>query len=252
MPGMPCSGHSPRRRVGSIGVIARVALVPYPPLLVGELAPGHDRQLAELRAAVSHAVRWLAEGATHWLAVAADESGRARHAGRRGSFASYGADVTVTLSSGSNGAGPAALPLPVLMAGWLRGQAGAESVAVELLDAATAQPDCERAGTALAVGDETALLVLADGSTRHGEKSPGGKDDRAPEFDAGIADALEKVDADALARIDATLAGKLGAAGRAAWQVAGGVARARAWRGTLHYTGAPFGVGYHVATWEAR
>lgn len=231
-------------------MITRVALVPYPPLLVSQLAPGNDRQIAELRAAVLRAVRWLRDGATRWRAVAADAGGAARYTDKRGSFAGYGAAVDVTLSAESGTAG--ALPLPVLIAGWLREQAGAESVAVDVLDPATPQPECERAGAALATGNDTALLVLADGSNRHGAKSPGGNDDRAPEFDASIADALRYPDADGLARIDPTLATKLGAAGRVAWQVAGGVARTGAWHGVLHYTGAPFGVGYHVATWEAR
>lgn len=252
---------SRRCRVRSIGVITRVALVPYPPLLIPQLAPGDDRQIAELRHAVLAAVRWLRQGASRWRAVAADADGPGSYAGRRGSFAGYGAAVDVTLSKDvSEDALSGELPLPVLIAGWLREQAEADAVAVDVLDPATPQPDCERAGAELATGDDTALLVLGDGSNRHGAKSPGGNDDRAPEFDAGIADALRSADADGLARIDPTLCGKLGAAGRVAWQVAGGVVGkghrgvldGRDWQATLHYSAAPFGVGYHVATWEAR
>ncbi|MPY97193.1 MAG: hypothetical protein GEU97_04230 [Actinophytocola sp.] len=244
-------------------MITRVALVPYSPLLIPQLAPGDDRQIAELRHAVLAAARWLRRGANRWRAVAADADGSGSYAGRRGSFAGYGAAVDVTLSkdvaADFSDAVSGALPLPVLVAGWLREQAGADAVTVDVLDPATPQPDCARIGAELATGDDTALLVLADGSNRHGAKSPGGNDDRAPEFDASIADALRSADADGLARIDPALCGKLGAAGRVAWQVAGGVganhcgaACDRDWQATLHYSAAPFGVGYHVATWEAR
>ncbi|MPY78812.1 MAG: hypothetical protein GEV04_09970 [Actinophytocola sp.] len=234
-------------------MITRVALVPYPPLLVPELAPGDNRQIAELRYAVLATVRWLRQGATSWRAIAADIGGPGGYAEQRGSFAGYGTSVDITLSKDvSKDAVSAALPLPVLIAGWLREQAGADAVTVDVLDPAMPQPDCERAGAALANGDDTALLVLADGSNRHGAKSPGGNDDRAPEFDASIADALQRADADGLARIDPTLCTKLGAAGRVAWQVAGGVVGAREWHARVHYTAAPFGVCYHVATWEAR
>lgn len=231
-------------------MITRVALVPYPPLLVPQLAPGDDRQIAELRHAVLAAVRWLRHGASDWRAVAADASGPGTYAARRGSFAGYGAAVDVTLSKDAEVS--TALPLPVLLAGWLREQAGADTVTVGVLDPTTARSDCERTGAMLATSDDTALLVLADGSNRHGAKSPGGNDDRAPEFDASIADALRSADADGLARIDPALCAKLGAAGRVAWHVAGGLARTREWHATLHYSSAPFGVGYHVATWEAQ
>ncbi len=263
---------SRRRRVRSIGVITRVALVPYPPLLVPQLAPGDDRQIAELRHAVLAAARWLRQGASRWRAVAGDADGPGGYAGLRGSFAGYGVAVDVTLSkdvaADFSDAVSGVLPLPVLIAGWLREQVEADAVAVDVLDSATPQSDCARFGAGLAAGDDTALLVLADGSNRHGAKSPGGNDDRAPEFDASIADALRRADADALARIDPALYGKLGAAGRVAWQVAGGVvganpggvvganhsglARDCGWHATLRYSAAPFGVGYHVATWEAR
>ncbi|GAA5114474.1 class III extradiol dioxygenase subunit B-like domain-containing protein [Haloechinothrix salitolerans] len=239
-----------------------MAIVPYPPLLVPRVAPGDDRQIAELRYAVLGAARWLQQGASRWRAVAADADAPGGYAGLRGSFAGYGAAVDITLSADVPGEAESSesLPLPVLIAGWLREQAGADAVTVDVLDPATAQPDCARAGAALATSEDTALLVLADGSNRHGVKSPGGNDDRAPEFDASIADALRGADADGLARIDPVLCTKLGAAGRVALQVAGGVVGiesrgvvgTRGWDATLHYSAAPFGVGYHVATWEAR
>ncbi|MGH3433115.1 MAG: hypothetical protein ACRDQB_09795, partial [Thermocrispum sp.] len=74
------------------------------------------------------------------------------------------------------------------------------------------------------------------------------------EFDAAVAAALATADADALADVDPDLATDLGATGRAAWQVAAGVLSDATghgrWAGKLLYSDAPFGVGYHVATWE--
>jgi hypothetical protein len=46
------------------------------------------------------------------------------------------------------------------------------------------------------------------------------------------------------------LAAELGSGGRVPWQVLAGVGGADAWRSKLLYSGAPLGVGYHVAVWE--
>lgn len=245
-----------RGRVVSCGVITRVAVVPYPPLLVPELAPGYEQETASLREAVLSAARWLTEVSPQWLAVGAYD-GPATTAGpeSHGTFAGYGVHVPVSLGERSDGAVPAVggagLPLPALVAGWLRERAGAHSVRVELLDSRTPVEECVSLGKRLAAdSDCDALLVLGDGSHRHGEFAPGRPDDRAPAFDTGVAAALAEVDLGALRDLDAELCAELGAVGRAPWQVAAGVADGQRWRGSLIYSGAPFGVGYHVVTWE--
>jgi hypothetical protein len=161
--------------------------------------------------------------------------------GTAGSFIGYGVDERVRLSA--NGV-QRDLPLPALVAGWLRDQVGAESVEVRLVAGGTAPADCARLGQDL-TGD---LLILGDGSNRHGPGAPGGADERAPAFDDAVAKALAKADTEALLELDPALAAELGVGGRVPWQVLAGVADD--WRAELVYSAAPFGVGYHVAVWE--
>lgn len=239
--------------VVSDDVITRVAVVPHPPLLVPELVPGSEQDTAPVRDAVLDAVRWLRDGSAHWLAVGAHHGGPGSYGpATGGSFSGYGVGVAVSLSR--NGAGPGNevdLPLPVLTAGWLRDRAGAETVRVEIVDAETSPAECIEAGRRLGRRtEETALLVLADGSNRHGPGAPGRPDDRAESFDASIATALARADLAALLDLDPGLATELGALGRAPWQVLAGFASDACWRADLRFSGAPFGVGYHVATWE--
>lgn len=205
-----------------------------------ELSPG---AAGSLRAACLTAVSRLGD---RWLAVGAHDEDVSIQPESAGSFRGYGVDVPVRLSTES--VPPRDLPLPALVAGWLRDQAGASSVRVRLI-ARTAKPaECAELGQRLAESPETGLLVLADGSNRHGPRAPGGEDDRAPGFDENISKALERADAAALLALNPRLAEDLGAGGRAPWQVLTGLGPG--WRAELLYSAAPFGVGYHVAVWE--
>ncbi|MFD4250967.1 class III extradiol dioxygenase subunit B-like domain-containing protein [Amycolatopsis thermoflava] len=225
-------------------MIVQAVVVPQPPLLVPALSPGSNAELEALRAACRAAVGRLAAVTREWVAVAAGDHERVIEPDTSGSFRGYGADVPVSLSAAP--ASPAELPLPALVAGWLREQAGADSVRVHLVDGDPAE--CERLGKLLANGDRTGLLVLGDGSNRHGPKSPGSEDERAPAFDEAVARALATADTAALRALDPGLAAELGAGGRAPWQVLAGAGDD--WRAELLYSAAPFGVGYHVAVWE--
>lgn len=69
-------------------------------------------------------------------------------------------------------------------------------------------------------------------------------------FDALAAEALGTADTAALAGLDPVLAEKLGAAGRAPWQVLAGAAAGAGLAGKLLYDEAPYGVGYFVAAWS--
>lgn len=205
-----------------------------------ELSPG---AAGPLRAACLTAVSRLGD---RWLAVGAHDEDLSIEPESAGSFRGYGVDVPVRLSTES--VPPRDLPLPALVAGWLRDRAGASSVRVRLI-ARTAKPaECADLGKRLAESPETGLLVLGDGSNRHGPRAPGSEDDRAPGFDENITKALERADAAALLALDPRLAEDLGAGGRAPWQVLAGFGPG--WRAELLYSEAPFGVGYHVAVWE--
>lgn len=251
---MPRSGPLRVLAVTSIGVIARAVVLPHPPLLVPELVPGSVESTAAVRSACLTAAGELATVADRWFAIAAGPYPRTVAADARGSFAGYGVDVAVSLSHAADSAEPAALPLPALIAGWLREQAGAASVRVSLLSADADAPELADAATGLAELDRAeepvGLLVLGDGSNRHGARAPGGLDERAPDFDDAVAAALGTADVAALLELDPALSRELGAGGWAPWQVLAAFAGTGRWSARMLYSGAPFGVGYHVAVWE--
>ncbi len=241
-------------------VIARVAVVPHPPLLVPEVAAGAAVETASLRAACLAAAGALAAAATRWVAVAAVDVAAVDDAaaGAAGTFSGYGVDVTVGLGP-QPGAASDDLPLPLLVAGWLRGRVGPRSVTVhpDTVSSGTAPVDCVRAGRALAerlaAGSEpVGLLVLGDGAATHTLRAPGYFDVRAEGFDAAVAAALGSANLAVLLALDAQLATELRVAGREAWQVGAAAAQAAAtaWRGELLHSAAPYGVAYHVAVWE--
>ncbi|WP_092532149.1 class III extradiol dioxygenase subunit B-like domain-containing protein [Amycolatopsis arida] len=239
-------------------MITHAAVVPHPPLLVPELVPGMVDATAAVRTACVAAARRLAEVAGHWLAIGADACPGRMRPPARGTFAGYGVDVPVTLSR-SAPAELTDLPLPALVAAWLRERAGAESVEVELLAVnagAAGDADRDRLVDRLAAvdgaTDPVGLLVLGDGANRHGPRAPGGEDDRAPGFDRAVGAALGTADTAALLALDPELAAELGAGGRVPWQVLAALAAPGRWRARLLYSAAPFGVGYHVAVWERR
>jgi hypothetical protein len=245
-------------QVASRTVIIRAVVVPHPPLLVPELVGGAVVRTESVRTASVTAARLLAEVARDWVAVATDQVGpRVIDSAARGTFAGYGVDVPVSLGPDADGVvSDPALPLPALVAGWLREQAGARSVRVRLLDPDLSAEDSRATGEALAResagGEPVGLLVLGDGSNRHTDRAPARPDDRAGPFDASVGAALAAGDPAALLNLDARVAGELNAVGRAAWQVLAGAALTvgAPWRARLLYSGQPFGVAYHVAVWD--
>jgi len=229
-------------------VIVRAVVVPQPPLLVPELVGGALAETAPVRTACLAAATALAQVSAEWIAVAAGPGGPAViEPDTVGTFRGYGVDVPVSLSANAAGEPDPDLPLPALIAGWLRGQAGAERVRVRLLG-----PDEDYAaiGAELAGSEPTGLLVLGDGSNRHGPRAPGRADDRSGPFDEALSAALATGDGLALRGLDRRLAEELGATGWPAWQVlAAALPEADA---RLDYSATPFGVGYHVAVWDPR
>src|SRR2546430_4672327 len=177
-------------------MIARVAVVPQPPLLVPELVAGPDPDAQSVRSACLAAAERLADAADTWVAVAADGIAAPTVVGpaASGSFRGYGVDVPVRLSAdGSPDADPA-MPLPALIAGWLRERAGADRVTVRLVPAGLPVSDCldfgSRLVSELPADEPVGLLVVGDGSHRHGERAVGRPDERAAGFDEAGAPAL--------------------------------------------------------------
>lgn len=231
-------------------MITRIAVVPYPPLLVPELTVRTTPETEPLRSACLRAVSSLTDAAREWVAVAADRYGPSVFSPpTAGTFRPYGVDVPITLAAGQAADPSPLLPLPVLMAGWLRGQAGAEAVTVTVVDPALDTQRCADLGAELNEGEASGLLVLADGTGCRDERSPFPPDERAKGFDELISAALARADQRALTDLDSGVANQLGVEGRAALQAIPGVMAASGgrWSGDVLYSEAPFGIGYHVA-----
>jgi hypothetical protein len=239
-----------------LDVLSMAVVLPEPPLLVPELATGAAAETAGLRAACVTAAARLAGAARRWIAVGADPGGR-RTVGPdvRGTFVGFGADVVVALDPDSAAPVDRSLPLPLLVAGWVAGAAGAGArVRGELVTPDAPTPACVALGAALAAEcaadpEPVGLLVVGDGAATHTEKAPGYLDERAHPFDAAVAAALRDADAAALAALDAGLGTALMAVGRAPWQVLAGATAGGRWRGELLHSSIPYGVAYHVAVW---
>jgi hypothetical protein len=143
--------------------------------------------------------------------------------------------------------GPA-LPTSLAIAAWFLDEVGASATRRYLgVDASASVQEC------LSVGGEIAadgvLIVVGDGSARHGDKAPGADDPRAPEFDARVIAALADGAPDDLLSLDANAAAELMVDGRAPWQIAAAAAMARSWSGHVLLQDARHGVGYIVAAW---
>ncbi|MBP2473685.1 hypothetical protein JOF53_002557 [Crossiella equi] len=231
-------------------MIVRVAFAPHPPLLVPELVTGAAAETDPLRQAALQAATTLAQATPDWLVLATDQAGPATLGpDSHGTFLGFGVDVRADLGAPEGEPDPR-LPLPALVAGWLRAHAGARSVTAHLLAPDATPEQCLELGTALAAkpGDH-GLLVLADSSARLTLRSPVPPDPRAPDFDAVVAGALAAGDPAPLAELDPELARELWAHGRAAYQAAAAATAGRAWTAELLHSACPYGVGYHVATW---
>jgi hypothetical protein len=245
---------APPTRVILLTVISRAVVVPHPPLLVPELVTGAVAETEPLRTACVTAARELTEVSTDWLAIGVDQNGPTLIPPiARGTFLGYGVDVPVGLARGADAPVDPDLPLPALIAGWLRERADARTVRVQLLPPELSVADCFDLGADLAADPlPMGLLVLADGPNRIGEAAPARPDERAEPFDDDLRVALGKPDPAAIAAIDPALATELGVTARPALQVLAAVALAggQSWRSRELYSGAPYGVGYHVAVWD--
>ena len=102
------------------------------------------------------------------------------------------------------------------------------------------------------VAEPTTLVVMADGSARQHEDSPGYVHADARPFDDAIEAALRDGDADTLARLDPALGPELWCEGIPAFLVLGEVARDCEVRAELSCAEAPWGVAWWVARWELR
>ncbi|MET9065332.1 class III extradiol dioxygenase subunit B-like domain-containing protein [Streptosporangium sandarakinum] len=223
-------------------MLVAAAVCPHPPLLVPELAGAASPELDDLRAACSAALGALRDSRPDRIVVVggADQAGD-HGADASGSLAPWGADVRT-------GEGEPVLPLSLTIGRWLLDRAGMAASAFHAVPFDAPAAECAALGARLAGGPgRVAMLVMADGSARLTEKSPGYLDTRAEPYEAAIVGALARGAATELAALDPEEAAGLQVAGRAALQVLAGAGGAL--NGEVLHHAAPYGVGYFVARW---
>ncbi|HMS76828.1 hypothetical protein [Gordonia sp. (in: high G+C Gram-positive bacteria)] len=259
-------------------MLARVVFVPSAPLVVPQLAGPRATDTAAVRDAVRSAGSALAEFAPDWVAIGAADIPGTRLA-TRGSFAPYGVDVGVSLrahdradgdvhdegdgrrglatSPGETDAAGLAgrLPLSMLIAAWVREAAGADRVEPLTIDPDETPDRCLHVGRTLAAelaatDRPVGVLVVGDGSTQLSPSAPGGGlVQESVTLNDQLVAAIGAGDRDLLAGLSAEACDRAGVGGRAAWQVAAGLGDGLPITAHLDYAGAPFGVGYVVASW---
>lgn len=236
-------------------VLIAAVFVPSPPLLVPELNGLAADETDELRAAALTAVSEIADCAD-WTVVGTGPAPARVTPTASGSFRGYGADVRAELGPEATGDADPGLPLPALIAGWLRDRvAPAVRADVHVVPADAARDECTALGRRLRAGlDEgetpRGLLVIADGAATLTAKAPGAFDARAEAVETDLTAALAAGDPPALTSLDPERCAEIVLDGRAAWQVLAGAFGAAPSAVKIAYSGAPYGVGYHVGTWR--
>jgi hypothetical protein len=256
-------------------VLLTAAVVPGPPAFVVELMGSAAHELDDLRQAtdgvVSRALSDLLNSSAglqlsgpgpdvvpgpetvQLVVVGPGEPGEYDAAGPV-SFAGFGRDVVVpALVEGRPDGGR--LPTPIMVARYLASRdLASHPEHAELW--AYARWVTTRGGDAAELGDRlraqgsrVALILVADGATCHGPKAPRAEDERAQGYDDKTGEALASGQPGLLARIDPVLGDALGATGPQVWPVlvaaAGGDMV-----GEVAWAGAPYGVGWAVASWR--
>lgn len=229
-------------------MITTAVVCPHPPLLFRELSGAQDAVPA-LRTACQEALAaGLAKRPGLVLVVAGGDSTREWDPGLPAAVRPFG----TTDASGPLAAADG-LPLGLGVARRLLDEAGWDGPTRMHTVAWDAREPALRdlAETLRGTDDDDALLlVLADGSTRRGEKAPGYLDERSFAFDDEVVRCLEHGDAAGLTALDPELADALMVLGRAALGVLGHVAAQTRPRARLLHRSDPYGVHYAVALWE--
>lgn len=195
------------------------------------------------------------------------------------SFAGFGRDVVVpALVEGEPHDGE--LPTPIMVARYLASRdLAAHPEHAQLWASARWITTCGADATALGekLGADAAgicLILVADGAACHGPKAPRAQDARAQGYDDGVCAALASGQPSRLAQLDADLGEALGANGTQVWPVfvaatgtraqpggghhphgtedsdGAGAAADQDWIGEVLWAGAPYGVGWAVASWR--
>ena len=223
-------------------MLGAIAIVPSAPVLVPQLAGSAAAELTDLRTAVITAARTLSE---RWIAVGSGAEDAVFGPDSVGTFAGFGVDLVVGLSA--RAATPVVLPLPGLIAGWLRGRAEPDArVQVRVYaDPESAPARGARLRTEIEqTAEPVGVLVLADGANTLSRAAPGGFQPADIDLQRTLDDALARGDTGALTGLPAQVVGRVGLA------VLSGLAGPGPRSTTEFYRGAPYGVGYFAGVWQ--
>jgi len=254
-------------------VLITAAIVPGPPAFVVELMGSAAHELDDLREATDLALsRALSDLVTAsagspsrgsgsgsgsgsvQLVVVGPGQTREFNAAGPVSFASFGRDVVLpALVEGQPG--DSELPTPIMVARYLASRdLATHPEHAELW--ASARWITTSGGAAKALGEQLAahgtgfgLVLVADGAACHGPTAPRAQDRRAQAYDDGVCAALASGQPSRLAQIDADLGDELGATGSKVWPVLVGATGSDG-IGEVLWAGAPYGVGWAVASWR--
>ncbi|RFD25423.1 hypothetical protein MUBE_10110 [Mycobacterium uberis] len=231
-------------------MLSAIAIIPSAPVLVPELAGVAAAEVADLGAAVLVAAACLPP---HWIVVGTGYTDDVVDPdGYLGTFAGFGADVRVRLSPQASGGAelPVELPVCVLLAAWVRGQAQPYASAQVRVYCGDHDLDIALArGRELRIEidqapDPIGVLVVADGATTLTSSAPGGYDPSAADDQLALDDALASGDVAALTRLPRQIPG------RVAFQVLAGLVESGPRLAKELYRGAPYGVGYFAGVWQ--
>jgi hypothetical protein len=228
-------------------VLTAIAIVPSAPVLVPELAGAAAAELADLREAVLSVAAALP---ARWIVVGVGSEDVEVGPETLGTFAGFGVDTRVRLSPGPVDGRPKPLPLCVLIAGWVRGEANPDALAQARVYAADTTADAALgAGRLLRAeleqsAEPVGVLVVADGATTLTPPAPGGYVPGSPVVQHAVDAALAAGDLAMLKMLPDTIHG------RVAYQVLAGVTETAPRSAQEFYRGAPYGVGYFVGAWQ--
>lgn len=247
-------------------MLIAAAVVPGPPAFVPELMGSAASELEDLRRAadlaVADVVSDLAALASSSLSsgpllaqlviVGAGPPGEFKAAGPV-SFGSFGRDVSVPALA-EDETTDSQLPTPLMVARYLASRHIASHPEHAHLWA-TARWITTSGADSTALGERlrddsarVALILVADGALSHGPKAPRAEDPRADAYEDEVCAALGSGQVGGLAEVDA-LGQELGASGALIWPVLF-TAAAGDGVGEVLWRGAPYGVGWAVATWR--
>ncbi|MGN5239882.1 MULTISPECIES: hypothetical protein [unclassified Rhodococcus (in: high G+C Gram-positive bacteria)] len=239
-------------------MLIAAVFVPSPPLLVPELVGLDSPEADELRHAVLAAARAVGD-VDEWIVVGTGTESEEVPSDAVGTFRGFGADVRVELGPAvvpASGPPDVDMPLPALIAGWLRERTAREVRAeVHVLARDTDPGACAQLGKTLRAHLEEGatrrgLLIVADGAATLTSKAPGAFDERSAAVEQSLGDALAAGSPQILAALDAGLCADIALEGRAAWQVLAAAFAQPPSEATIEYSAAPYGVGYHVGAWR--